>query len=251
MRTIIISTLLLACGPSNQNLGYTETARFRYEQGVEALEDDDYLEANRHLLFVKNKFAYSKYAALAELRIADAHFKQEKYIEAIDAYRSFLQGRPRHQEVPYARWRVGLAYFEQVPSDFFLFPPAHEKDQGPTKDALRALQTYLNYHPKHEKAEAAQKKVRLCRAELAAHELYVASFYLMMKRPRSAQGRLEMLVEVYEDLPHYWTSGAWKLVEVYSELKQLPKAIQLAHNLIKRFPQSDEAKQAQRFLNHH
>ena len=77
---------LVACGGSPPPPSYAGTARHRYEQGKEALDDEDYLQAVKHFTFVKNKFAYSKYAALAEVGMADAYFQQSKYIEAIDAF---------------------------------------------------------------------------------------------------------------------------------------------------------------------
>ncbi len=106
----------------------------------------------------------------------------------------FMQGRPNHREVPYAMWRIGEANYEQIPSDFVLFPPAHEKDQAATKDALRAYERYARRFPKHDKIKSAQKRISECRGALADHEMYVARFYLRQDRPVSARGRLEGLV---------------------------------------------------------
>ena len=124
-------------------------------------------------------------AALAEVRIGDTYFQQDKYTEAIATYRAFTQRRPNHSEVPYAMFMIGEGYFEQQPSTFFLFPPSYEKDKGATRDAVRAYRAYLARFPDHEKAATAQKKLAECRAELAEFELYVARFYLKQDRPIS------------------------------------------------------------------
>lgn len=237
--------------------GYADTARHRYELGHAALLDEDFLEAIKQFTFVKNKFAYSKYAALAELRMADAYFAQEKYIEAIDAYRTFVQGHPNHEEVPTALWRIGVSHFEQVPSDFLLFPPAHEKDQAATKDALRALERYVERFPKHAQSEDARAKIRACRGELADHELYVAGFYLHLEKPASARGRLESVVRDYSDVPDRWGKAALLLLEVYLDLaKSEPdesatlreKALALARLVVERQPRSGAADEARAFL---
>jgi outer membrane protein assembly factor BamD len=251
-----IALLASACG-AQPVPSYAGTARHRYEQGAEALSDDDYLDAVKHFTYVKNKFAYSKYAALAEIGLADTYFKQKKYIEAIDAYRTFMQGRPNHQMVPTAMWRVGVAYYEQKPSDFFLFPPSHEKDLGSNKDALRALNRYVERFPKHEHVPAAKKKIADCVRELARYEMFVAKFYLRDDRPVSARGRLEVVVRDYAAVTDLWNEAALDLVEVYLELAQRQpeeakvlrkKALTVARMLIEKAPGSDEAEQARGFL---
>ncbi|MCA9543497.1 MAG: outer membrane protein assembly factor BamD [Myxococcales bacterium] len=248
---------LVACGGSPPPPSYAGTARHRYEQGKEALDDEDYLQAVKHFTFVKNKFAYSKYAALAEVGMADAYFQQSKYIEAIDAYRTFVQSRPNHRLVPYAMWRIGVAYHEQVPSDFVLFPPSHEKDLGSTKDALRALQRYVERFPQDEHIKDARGRIVACRTELADHEMYVAGFYLTQDRPRSAKGRLEKVVAEFEDVPSRWRRGAWLLVKTHLELAKLEPdearahqqaAVRIARQLIEKAPRSDEAAEARNLI---
>lgn len=252
MRTLIsallLSILLPACASKPVDTSYQGTARYRYQQGVEALDDDDFIESIKHFTFVKNKFAYSKYAALSELGIADTYFAEGKFLQAVDAYRTFIQGRPNHRKVPFAMWRIGDAYFEQRPSDFFLFPPPYEKDQAATKDALRALQRYVERFPEHDKVSQAKKRIADCRRDLAAFELYVARFYLRQERPRSAMGRLEVLVTDFQDVKDLWAEAAYRLIEVYLDLKEPVKAVATAKMLIERQPKSDEAGEARAFL---
>ncbi len=61
-------------------LGYTEDAKRAYDAAMESYNAHDWLEAQTRLREVKRKYSYSKYARLAELRIADADFEQEKYL---------------------------------------------------------------------------------------------------------------------------------------------------------------------------
>ena len=61
-----------------------------------------------YFTFVKNRFPFSRYATLAELRIADAFFAQDKFADAADAYKLFIRFHPNHPEVTdgYAAYRV-------------------------------------------------------------------------------------------------------------------------------------------------
>lgn len=246
--TCLLLCLLPACGATPVDKSYQGTARYRYQQGVEALDDDDFIESIKHFTFVKTRFSLSMYAALAELGIANTYFAEGKHLQAVDAYRTFIQGRPNHREVPFAMWRIGEAYFEQRPSDFFLFPPPHEKDQAATKDALRALERYVERFPKHEKVKQAKTRIAACRHDLASYEMYVAKFYMRQGRSQSAKGRLEVLVADFQDVTSLWTDAAYRLIEVYLDLKQPVKAVATAKMLIEQQPKSDEADEARAFL---
>jgi outer membrane protein assembly factor BamD len=240
------ASALPACGSRSETVdpSYAGSARRAFQLGEEALKDEDYEEAIRNFTFVKNKFAYSRYAALAELRIADTYFAQEKWIEAIDAYRVFMQAHPSHREVPYAMWRIGEADYQQLPSDFILFPPAYEKDQAPTREALRNLEAYVQRFPQDEHVAEAKERIRDCRRMLADSELYVARFYMHDHRAVSARGRLEGVVADYEDLPDRWCEAALLLVRAYIQLDMKDEARKLAERITKAHPDRPEAEDA-------
>src|SRR5690606_20256309 len=106
------------------------------------------------------EYPYSRFAALAELRVADCLLMQGKHAEAISAYRQFVRGRPSHRQVPFARFKVAEAYYEQMPEDWLLSPPAHERDQGPTRDALQQLRGFIVDYPEDARVPKAQDMVR-------------------------------------------------------------------------------------------
>lgn len=247
---------LMAAGPVSTGCSgnggppksYAGSARYNYELGYAAFEDGDYLEAIRQFSFVKNKYPYSKYAALAELRVADSYFQQDKFTEAIQAYSGFIEGRPNHEKVDYAMWRRAQSYFEQMPSDFVLFPPAHEKDQRSTKEALRALEQFTERFPKSESVSEANARIRDCKRLLADYELYVAKFYLQQDRPVSAVGRLEAVYVTYAELPERWSIAAYMLARTYEVLNRREDAVKTARALIAQHPDRPEASDARDFL---
>ena len=238
----------VGCGPAVKPETYADSARAAFEDAMEVFGDEDWPEAIKRLTVVKNRYAYSQYAAIAELRIADAWFEQDKYVEAIDAYRGFVQSRPNHPEVPFAMYRIAVSYDEQQSSDFFLFPPAYEKDQAITRDATRALEVYVERYPSDRNAADAQSRLRRCRERLADYEIYVAGFYLRDDRTVSARGRLERVVSEFPDLPDRWAPAALTLSKVYGALGLKAEARQMATRLIEAQPKRPEADQARAFL---
>ena len=221
---------LVGCGGVERARG-ASPAEELYLQGVDALKDQDYLTATERFRVVKTKHVYTSYAALAELKLADVQFEQGRYIEAISLYELFIQGRPNHKEVPYAAWRVAEGYVKQRPSDSLIMPPAHERDRGPTRDALRALKSYLERFPQGEHVKEARRYQRECRATLAAYELYVARFYRRQDNTQAAIGRYEVVVSAFEDVPELWREGAEELLALYQAESQPEAAEKLKARL--------------------
>jgi outer membrane protein assembly factor BamD len=122
--------------PARSALEYSENARKEYEEGARAVEAENYESAAEILGEVRRKYAYSRYARLAELRLADADLAQDKFAEAITGYKAFVHDYPNDPEVPYARFRVAKAQYASV-SQSVLMPPLEERDLAAVNDAHR------------------------------------------------------------------------------------------------------------------
>ena len=232
-------------------VSYADTARHNYEKGLRELKDDSFPESIKYFSFVKNKFPFSRYATLAELRIADAQFGQDKFLEAIDAYKLFVKFHPTHPEVTngYASYRICAAYMEQIPSDWFLVPPSHEKDQGATRDAMRALTAFLKTFKRSKYLPKVKKLYRKCIRRLADHELYVAQFYLERDKPKATILRLEALLNKYPDAgvdPQVMLL----LGQTYLKLEEHDKARKTFADLIKKHPDDAHSKKARLYLQY-
>lgn len=241
--------LVSACGGAQQGpaLSYGESARRDYERALAAFQDRDCLTAGPLFQRVRREYPYSRYAALAELRSADCELEQMHYAEAIRQYRAFIRARPTHPDLDYAEFRVALAYYRQIPQDFFLSPPREERDQATTRSALRTLERFLRQHGESEHAEEARRMQREVLAVLARHELYVADFYLLRDRPEATISRIEGMLEEYRG------SGLEPLAKVllgrtYLHMRRNDEARVTFEDVIASHPESGFAEQARRYL---
>ena len=170
----------------------TESAEELAENGMEAFEDEDYHDALKAFTTLKERYPYSRYAILAELKVADAHFYREEYPEAVSAYEDFIHLHPKNEAIPYVLYQIGACYYEQLLSE--------DRDQTPTYQAIIAFERLLKEHPESAYGSQARKRIQDCRKLLADHELYVANFYYKSKYYRAALRRFEALLAGYSDV---------------------------------------------------
>lgn len=159
------------------SLTYTQDAHRAYREAMEAFEAKDWEDARALFAEVKRRFSPSRYARLAELRIADVDFEQAKYNEAISGYRAFIRGHRSDPNVEYARYRIGKALFLDI-EDTVLLPPQEERDQAGTRDAFRELRLFRKRFPRSRYRVDVGYMLEMVTQRLVRHELYVARYYL-------------------------------------------------------------------------
>ncbi|HEV8323167.1 MAG TPA: outer membrane protein assembly factor BamD [Myxococcota bacterium] len=179
-------------------VSYEKTAKANYEKGLAALNKGSTTDAQKLFAYVKTKFPYSEFAVFAELRLADTAMARGEQAAAIDAYKLFIKLHPTHVMVPYATFRIGLAMFEQVPSDWFLVPPSYEREQAAVQDALKHLTDYVARYPDHDMVPKAKELIIKCKRKLADHEMYVARFYYKRGKYLATAQRLRGLLADYK-----------------------------------------------------
>ena len=132
----LLGPALIACDKNSHAdsaLDYSENAKRDYDAAMAAFDDKNWESARQLLAEVRRKYGYSRYARLAELRLADANFQQDKFSEAISSYKEFVHDHPNDPEVPYARYRVAKGEFDSV-SQSIMLPPLEERDlASPTR----------------------------------------------------------------------------------------------------------------------
>ncbi len=252
LRLLALALLpLLACSSSRVSLTgevkYGQTAEEDYQAGVEEMDKSNWIEAQKFLEHVRTKYPFSKYAALADLRLADAKFDQEHFIEAADAYQQFVKLHPAHDQADYAAFRVGVSHWKDGPSEFMLFPPSYEKDQVQVRDAAKALDDFVKKYPTSKYKPEAEKLLAQARSRLAEHEWYVAEFYAKREHWAGAAGRLEGLVRDYPGSPRE-PAALLQLAQAYIKLDERLRARQALQQLIVKHPQDPRRPQAEKLL---
>src|SRR5690242_18693596 len=236
---VVLALLAGACGAKTGSgaVDYSVSAQKNYEKGLKELDHQDWIAATKYFAFIKSRFPYSKYAVLAELRLADAQFGAEQFLEAIDSYRLFIKFHPTHEMVAngYVSFRIGEAYFKQLPGDFWLFPPSYEKDQSSTEDAANELKSFLDKYPDSPYRDKAKDILVKVGKRLADTEWYVARYYWDKNKPMGTVLRLRRLLERYRGVG-YDEDALWLLGQAYVAVDMKDRAKLTWNELVTKYP---------------
>ena len=181
--------LLSGCSLFEESSQMNKSAQQLAAEGAAAFMNEDYKDAVKAYTDLKDWYPFSKYAILAELKIADAHFHLEEYDEAVVAYEGFEKMHPKNEAVPYVINQIGLCWFNQIDTV--------DRDSAPAENAMTQFQRLLRQYPDNELAEEAVARIEACIDNIAGHELYVANHYNKTKSYKAALKRYEYIVEFF------------------------------------------------------
>ena len=159
--------------------------------GMAKLEKKDYGKAAEEFKKIKEHYPYSKYAILAELKLGDAYFGEQKFSEAALSYEEFVRLHPRNEVIPYVLYQVGMSHFLTFSSV--------DRDPGETKTAIQSFEKVVQNFPQSEYAAKSQKQIMECKKRIISHMLGVATHYYNIKRYSAAKTRLDTMIEKYPE----------------------------------------------------
>lgn len=175
------------------------------------------------------------YDAKALLDKANSLFDDKDYTGAIEEYKRFLELHPLHRAAPYAQFRIGLAYFNQIRTI--------DRDIEPVENAYSSFELLLRNYPGSKYEDEAREKIKICREKLAEREFYVGRFYLKIGKHPAAIERFSNILSKYND-----TGVAQKtmyyLAVAYADSGNTDKAIATLKYFLERYPTKTKYKKA-------
>jgi len=162
------------------------------DDGMSALNKKDYEKAADLFQMLKDRYPYSRYAIVAELKMADALFLKGEYDSAYDAYDEFERLHPKNRDIPYVIYQKGMCHFRQIKSS--------DRDQTHTLLSKKEFERLIKRFPTNRYSRLSQMHLRRCIISLCKHELYVGRFYMKQKRYRAALRRFLKVIKEYPDM---------------------------------------------------
>ena len=194
---IVIVFLLGGCSILDRFLGEKEEKRPSelMSDGMRSFERGNYKDATEAFQKLKDRYPYSRYAIIAELRMADALYEREEFEDAYTAYDEFEKLHPKNKNISYVIYQKGMSNFRQLTTI--------DRDQTFALKAKEEFERLIRRFPRDEYAKRARKNLRRCLIYLAEYELYVGHYYFKMGKYRAAMDRYIHLVQNYPDMGRY------------------------------------------------
>jgi outer membrane protein assembly factor BamD len=185
---LVLLVLVAACG-SKSKLSADEY----YKQASEAFAKKNYEAAVNQYKDLLDQYPFDNHAEEAELRIAESHYKNKHYPEAIAAFNDFQRMHPMSPELPKVYYLLGKSYMDQMTTT--------DRDQGAAENAHGWFRVVIDRYPESPYAGKSRRKLAQCRNALAEHELYIATYYFKRKNRRAGENRVKGILENYSDTP--------------------------------------------------
>lgn len=203
------------------------------------IDTRDYQGAINTFQDIIDNYPYSDYATLAELRIADTYFEQERWEEALSYYRDFSELHPDHERVPYTILRAALAYYRQS-------RPAN-RDQTATRQALIQLERLRTSYPHAAESAEADELWRVLRTRLGNSVMNIGNFYMERSEYRSAADRFRSVLNDYPGLG-LDAEALFKLGLCYREMNLNDEAARIFQVIMENYDGSEVAAAAQDYV---
>ena len=162
------------------------------------------------------------------------------YDEALENLERFIKTYPADKNIIYAHYLIAIIHYERISDE--------KKDISPLLLATQKIDFFLKKYPNTEYAIDLKFKKDLTINQLAAKELYVAKYYISVKKWVPAINRLKNIVEKY-DKTIFVEEALHRLVEINYHLGLVNEAKRYASILGYNYNSSDWFKQSYKVLN--
>ncbi len=165
----LLSVLILSsCGEYNKVLKSTDY-EMKYEYAKKYYEEKKYSKAYTILEDILPVFRGTSRAEEALYLIAQSYYGAKDYETAGQYFTTYYTSYPRGEFAEPARYYAGYGYY--------LDSPDPRLDQAGTYKAINEFQLFLEYYPKSDKIDEAQKLLFELQDKLAEKELLSAKLY--------------------------------------------------------------------------
>jgi outer membrane protein assembly factor BamD len=177
-----------------------------YEGGLKELKAGDVIYAAKKFNEAEILFPQSEYAPKSALMAAYSYYSQNYYGDAIAELIRFLRVYPKHKDIAYAEYLLGLCYYEQIIDE--------KKDLQSIVNAKKTFRNLISKYPESEFATDATFKIDLINEVLAGKEMFIGRYYFDKKKWIPAINRFRIVVDNYETTI-YVEEAIHRLVEIY------------------------------------
>ena len=211
-----------------------------YKEGMEAFDKNDFFFASKKFSDAELNFDKVDFAAKSSIMSAYSLYGINFYDEALENLNRYLKVYPADKNIIYAHFLIAIIYFEQISDE--------KKDIDPLIKANEKINFFLEKYPNTDYAIDLRFKKDLIENQLAAKEMYIAKYYISVKKWVPAIQRLKEIVTKYEKTI-FIEEALHRLVEIHYHIGLEKEAKKYASILGYNYNSSEWFKQTYKVLN--
>ncbi|WP_075534286.1 outer membrane protein assembly factor BamD [Candidatus Pelagibacter communis] len=244
--SIIVFYLIIfsACSKNDKEIIYQPLEKNNpyelYKEGLAAFEINDFFFANKKFSDAELNFEQVEFAAKSAIMSIFSLYGLNFYEEATENLDRYFKTYPADKNIIYAHFLQAVIYFEQISDE--------KKDLKPLLQAEEKINFFLENYPNTEYAIDLKFKKDLIQNQIAAKELYVAKYYISIKKWIPAIQRLKIIINKY-DKTIFVEEALHRLVEIHYHLGLENEAKKYANILGYNYNSSQWFEQSYKILN--
>ena len=211
-----------------------------YKEGLFELERGDIILAAKKFNEAELLFPQSPWAAKSALMAAYAYYTQDYYSDAIYELDRFIKTYPKHPNIAYAHFLLGMCFYEQIIDE--------KKDLKSILDAKEKFELIIKDYPSTEFALDSKFKIDLVNEVLASKEMYIGKYYLKRKKWIPAINRFKKVIDEY-GTTIYVEEALHRLVETHYHIGLVGESKKYANTLGYNYQSSDWYKNTYKIFN--
>ena len=177
-----------------------------YSEGLEAFKKNEFFFANKKFTEAELNFDKPELAAKSAIMASYSLYGINFYNEAEENLKRYLKKYPADQNIIYAHYLLTIIYYEQIKDE--------KKDLQPLIKAKESIDFFLKKYPGSDYSIDLQFKKDLVENQLAAKEIFLARYYISVKKWIPAINRLKIVTEKY-NTTIFVEEALHRLVEIY------------------------------------
>ena len=240
---ILIPIFLFACSKDKEFV-YENSKRVDayklYKEGLDAFEKKDYFFASKKFDQAELNFDKPELAAKSSIMSSYSLYGINFYTEAEANLKRYFNLYRADKNIIYAHYLLAIIYYEQIKDK--------KKDLKPLIKAEKQINFFLEKYPNSDYSNDLKFKKDLIYNQLAAKEMYIAKYYISVKKWIPAINRLKNIITKY-DKTVFIEEALLRLVEIHYHLGLEQEAKKYASILGYNYNTSEWHEQSYKILN--
>ncbi len=245
---IILGTMLIfmgACNKEFRKLQKSDNWEVKYDAALKYYNNKEYYKANVLLEEILPIIKGSRQSELAQFYYAYSYYYQQKYILAAHYFQTFYETYSRSEHAEEAMFMHAYALYQQSPSS--------NLDQQSTREAIQAIQVFMNKYPTSNYITEAQQIIDGLQYKLEVKAFDNAKLYYNLEQYEAAIISFDNFQSDYpdsklnEEVGYYKVAAEFKLAEQSIKSKQKERyaaTVKYYEDFVDKYPESKYMKEA-------